>query len=63
MTKIDKREVFTQIEIEATREQVWSVLTDFEKMPEWSSSFQSIGWCKRQGCTRSCRPRPYPSRS
>ena len=42
MKKIDKREIFTQIEIEATREQVWSVLTDFEKMPEWSSSFQGI---------------------
>ena len=42
MKKIDKREVFTEIEINASREQVWSVLTDFEKMPQWSSSFQGI---------------------
>jgi hypothetical protein len=42
MKKTDKREVFTQIEIKATKEQVWSILTDFEKMPEWSSSFQGI---------------------
>ena len=28
--------VFTEIEIDATAEQVWAVLTDFEKLPEWS---------------------------
>ena len=32
--------VFTEIEIDATADQVWAVLTDFEKLPEWSSSFQ-----------------------
>ena len=39
--KMEKK-VETQIEINATPEQVWAVLTDFEKMPEWSSSFQGI---------------------
>ena len=29
--------VFTEIEIDATAEQVCAVLTDFEKLPEWSS--------------------------
>ena len=42
MPRKNKREVFTQIEINAPREKVWEVLTDFEKMPEWSSSFQGI---------------------
>lgn len=40
---IDKKNnVFTEIEIDATPEQVWSVLTDWNKLPEWSSSFQGI---------------------
>ena len=34
--------VFTEIEIDATADQVWAVLTDFEKLPEWSSSFQGV---------------------
>jgi len=34
--------VFTEIEINATPEQVWSVLTDWKKLPEWSSSLQGI---------------------
>ena len=29
--------VFTEIEIDATAEQIWVVLTDFEKLPECSS--------------------------
>ncbi|MEM7654745.1 MAG: SRPBCC domain-containing protein [Bacteroidota bacterium] len=47
--KNDKREVFTQIEIAAPREKVWAVLTDFERMPEWSSSFQGIKGDFREG--------------
>lgn len=34
--------VFTEIEINATPEQVWSVLTDWKKLSEWSSSFVGI---------------------
>ena len=34
--------VFTGIEIDATADQVWAVLTDFEKLLEWSSSFQGV---------------------
>ena len=30
-------QVFTEIEIDATAEQVWALLTDFEKLPKWSS--------------------------
>ena len=34
--------VFTQIEINATPEQVWNVLTDWNNLKEWSSSFIGI---------------------
>ena len=34
--------VFTEIEINASPEEVWSVLTDWEKLVEWSSSFIGI---------------------
>lgn len=34
--------VFTEIEINATPEQVWSVLTDWKRLKEWSSSFVGI---------------------
>ena len=35
-------QAYTDIVIEATPEQVWEVLTDFEAMPTWSSSLQGI---------------------
>ncbi len=44
-----KRDVYTQIEIEATKQQVWDVLTDFDRMPEWSSSFQGMKGEFREG--------------
>jgi len=54
MKKIDKKHVFTEIEINASRDRVWSVLTDFDKMPEWSSSFQGIeGEFKEGGKAKS----------
>ena len=34
--------VFTEIEINATPQEVWSVLTDWKKLKEWSSSFVGI---------------------
>ena len=34
--------VFTEIELDATADQAWAVLTDFEKLPEWSSTFQGV---------------------
>jgi len=34
--------VFTEIEINASPEEVWSVLTDWDKLKEWSSSFIGI---------------------
>jgi len=39
MTSVDIR---TTIVIEASPEQVWSVLSNFENMPSWSSTFQGI---------------------
>jgi len=37
-----RNNVFTEIEINATPEQVWDVLTDWDKLKEWSSSFIGI---------------------
>ena len=37
-----KSHVFTEIEIDATADQVGAVLTYFEKLPEWSSSFLGV---------------------
>lgn len=37
-----KERVQASIIIEASPEKVWSVLTDFEKLNEWSSSFQNL---------------------
>ncbi len=34
--------VYSDIVIEATPEQVWEVLTDFDAMPDWSSSLQGV---------------------
>lgn len=38
----NQHELYTDVVIEATQEQVWTVLTDFENMPNWSSSLQGI---------------------
>ena len=38
----DQWQAYTDIVIEATPEQVWEVLTDFDAMPTWSSSLQRI---------------------
>ena len=37
-----KNHVFTQIEIKARPEDVWNVLTDWENLKKWSSSFIGI---------------------
>jgi len=34
--------VYTEIEINATKEMVWKFLTDFDTMPNWSTSLQKI---------------------
>lgn len=38
----ESNHVFTEIEINATPEQVWNVLTDWNNLKEWSSSFIGI---------------------
>ena len=38
----DHVQVYTSIVIDASPEQVWNVLTDFDNMPNWSSALQSI---------------------
>lgn len=43
------KKIETTIEIKATPEQVWKVLTDFEKYSEWNSFIKSIEGKKAQG--------------
>lgn len=38
----EKNHVFTEIEINASPKEVWSVLTDWNKLKDWSSSFIGI---------------------
>lgn len=38
----DHHAVYTEININASAEKVWSVLMDFETMPEWSPALQGI---------------------
>lgn len=47
--KTGKWKVYTEIEINAPIDSVWSVLTDFEKMPSWSSRFQGIDGVFKNG--------------
>lgn len=41
--------VHTEIEIDATPDQVWAVMTDFDALPEWSSGLQSFDGELRDG--------------
>jgi len=43
------RTITTSIVIDAPREEVWAVLTDFERMPEWSDSLQTVTGDIRDG--------------
>jgi hypothetical protein len=40
--KIVKKEIYTEIEINATPEKVWEILTDFTKYSEWNPSVDTI---------------------
>ena len=50
-------EIRTQIEIEATAEQVWEVLTDFAAYPEWNSVMWPDGGEVRSGARLRVRVR------
>jgi len=43
------RTVYTAITIDAPPEQVWAVLTDWERLPEWSTSLQGMTGDIRDG--------------
>jgi hypothetical protein len=43
------KELYTEIEIEASPEQVWSLLTDFSHLPEWNPFMQRASGLVKQG--------------
>lgn len=45
------REIHTEIEIRATPEEVWRVLTDFERFPEWNPLITRASGELREGAT------------
>lgn len=56
VTKVKKkhRKMYTEVIINSPKMEAWKVLTDFEKMPEWSTGLQSIqGEIKNGGKARA----------
>lgn len=45
----DHHMVYTEIVIDRSPQEVWETLTDFESMPDWSSSFQGLSGDIRDG--------------
>jgi hypothetical protein len=43
------KELHSQIEINASAEQVWGLLTDFSRLPEWNPFMQHAGGQVKQG--------------
>ncbi|MGB0870070.1 MAG: SRPBCC family protein [Flavobacteriales bacterium] len=55
----DEAHVYTSIIIDATPNQVWEVLTDFETMPNWSTTFQGLeGDIEQDGQINAIFPLP-----
>ena len=44
-----KRQIETTIDINASRDRVWSILTDFQAMPSWNPFIRSVSGEARQG--------------
>jgi hypothetical protein len=57
------KEVSTEIEIEATAERVWEVLTDFAKFPEWNPFIKMMTGEPRTGAKLEVRLEPPGGRA
>jgi hypothetical protein len=44
-----KEELYSEIEIEASAEKLWQVLTDFESFPEWNPFIRQITGVPKEG--------------
>jgi hypothetical protein len=44
-----KKELYSEIEIEAPAEKLWQVLTDFERFPEWNPFIRQISGLPKEG--------------
>jgi hypothetical protein len=56
------KEIHTEIEIEATPERVWELLTDFAAYPEWNPFIVSIRGEAREGARLEAELRPPGTR-
>ena len=43
------KELYTEIEIDASPEQVWNILTDFTRLPEWNPFMQRASGVLKTG--------------
>jgi hypothetical protein len=57
------RELSTHIEIEATPDRVWAILTDFEAYPEWNPFIRSIEGDATPGAKLAARIAPPGGRA
>ncbi|MBI4544746.1 MAG: SRPBCC family protein [Gemmatimonadetes bacterium] len=48
------KELYAEIDIEASAERVWQVLTDFAAYPEWNPFMRSISGTLEQGGGSGC---------
>lgn len=51
-------QLHTEIEIDATPERVWAILTDFPEYPEWNPFIRSIRGIPKQGARLETRIQP-----
>lgn len=57
------KRLFTEIDIAAPPEQVWSVLTDFARYPEWNPFVISIAGVAEEGARLRIKLQPVGSRA
>ncbi len=55
-------EIYTEIEIKATRKKVWEIFSDFESYPRWNPFIRSLEGDISEGCTIKIELEPQGSK-
>jgi len=55
---LNMHELHTEIEIQATPERIWSVLTDFAAYPQWNPFIRSVEGSPEKGASLTVRIEP-----